>query len=328
MRLSLDSYAESIEVSGRQDLSDITILLAPGATPKRPSHEQPLLTGLSDCKKLKQIFIRLPSWVDFSSLEACVNLLGIDLADCNSKQTLALPNSLQILRLARSTFPRLTDAPPSLNYLVIEDSVVDDPVFLQGNIIEIRINSSQLVFARLPKIIEHLKLYDVSFGELGLLNNIMEVGDCYISQSRISQSFSLKNCKMLRLSSCRISADVVISGRYDFFYLCASSNQDRLDIFDDGFYATEMSFEGEAVMNCETLQMISMRCRKLNFGMLDTQRKRFPDLSNSKLESLSIGSVSGVRKLARSLLPDSLRSLTFRGKEVFADSSSKDIFLR
>ena len=292
-----------------------------------------LIVGLENATVLKELQIYAFCRVDFPELRQCNSLTQLTLTGCESDVSLSLPNSLYCLTLYDCRFPKI-QLPEGLNYFTLGSSIVAEPIWLPSEMHHVQIDGSLgklPEFSNFPK--QLLQLYFINregvvpvkfLSEFGLL----KIGFLSLHGVQFLEDLTVESCKSLGVHNCAWDEGTEVNGNVR--NLQSQSGSENNPDFSRHF--GNLSVEEKVYLSGWSLdeQELLGFCEACEEVIVSYYRgKDFPDLSGTKVRSLTVVFLPEVSEILFSKLPTTLKRLDVGSKRnvdlTFAGQAGKKI---
>jgi len=295
---------EPLDISG---YSEVTLERSDEAQWQRP--DWPLeLYGLQGNGKIRDLVVRLPARVSLD-LSHCEEITSVDLAECVLGSPLKLGPRQKYLSLLNCELPGLLQTRELIS-LELKSAVIGDAVVLPRNLERLSIDSCEVKFEGFPKSIEEFRFTDCDSSLAAPVLDFLSGGSieieglCHIRGVRLSKSISLGTCDNLSISDCQLDPDFRLKGHFGLGYIQNGQQNYFAGHIGDGLYFEDLG--ASDWYNSDSILGLAMVSQNLTVG-LDGD---FPDLSASKLKSLTLSSWRNCNfKIPVEYLPDSLEMI-------------------
>ena len=292
-----------------------------------------LIVGLENATVLKEHQIYASCRVDFPELRQCNSLTRLTLTSCASDVSLSLPNSLYCLTLYDCRFPKI-QLPEGLNYFTWGSSIVAEPIWLPSEMHHVQIDGSLgklPEFSNFPKQLLQLNFINregvvpVKFlSEFGLL----KIGFLSLQGVQFLEDLTVESCKFLDVGNCAWDEGTEVNGNVR--HLQSQSGSENNPDFSRHF--GNLSVEEKVYLSGWSLdeQELLGFCEACEEVIVSYYRgKDFPDLSGTKVRSLTVVFLPEVSEILFSKLPTTLKRLDVGSKRnvdlTFAGQAGKKI---
>ena len=292
-----------------------------------------LIVGLENATVLKELQIYASCRVDFPELRQCNSLTRLTLTSCASDVSLSLPNSLYCLTLYDCRFPKI-QLPEGLNYFTWGSSIVAEPIWLPSEMHQVHIDGSLgklPEFSNFPKQLLQLNFINregvvpVKFlSEFGLL----KIGFLSLQGVQFLEDLTVESCKFLDVGNCAWDEGTEVNGNVR--HLQSQSGSENNPDFSRHF--GNLSVEEKVYLSGWSLdeQELLGFCEACEEVIVSYYRgKDFPDLSGTKVRSLTVVFLPEVSEILFSKLPTTLKRLDVGSKRnvdlTFAGQAGKKI---
>lgn len=278
-----------------------------------------LIVGLENATVLKELQIYAFCRVDFPELRQCNSLTQLTLTGCESDVSLSLPNSLYCLTLYDCRFPKI-QLPEGLNYFTLGSSIVAEPIWLPSEMHQVRIDGSLgklPEFSNFPKQLLQLNFINregvvpVKFlSEFGL----PKIGFLSLQGVQFLEDLTVESCKFLAVNNCAWDEGTEVNGNVRHLQSQSGSENGNPDF---SRHFGNLSVEEEVYLSGWSLdeQELLGFCEACEEVFVSHYRgKDFPDLSGTKVRSLTVVFLPEVSEILFSKLPTTLKRLDVGSK--------------
>jgi len=264
--------------------------------------------GLDKNNDLRGLFIKAPCSVTLD-LSDCNKLGSLHLEKCVSDSMLQLGANQKYLHLKQCDLNGISQTDKLIS-LQLEGSKIIQPVFLPDYLERLEIDNSSIVPTSIPRVIDYLRL--VNPGEesstrilekLTGSHPIKVSGGLDLISTSLVHSIDLEeHCHHLSIMQCPLGPEFRLNGQFDH----VNTNNNGQEDYFFGRCGEKLSSNDMVLLDKHSTDSIiefAKHCKEL-YTTLDGELSEFPDLSDTKLELLSL--TTSNHRIPLDYLPESL----------------------